>query len=79
MLLDMYISVISNPLNFAEARQPLDTVTDYLKDTILKEVDTITGQGKRTSKSQLYYATPAFQSRTKAELNGGKFGIGPFA
>lgn len=79
MLLDMYISVISNPLNFAEARQPLDTVTDYLKNTILKEVDTITGQGKRTSKSQLYYATPAFQSRTKAELNGGKFGIGPFA
>lgn len=79
MLLDMYISVISNPLNFAEARQPLDTVTDYLKDTILKEVDTITGQGKRTSESQLYYATPAFQSRTKAELNGGKFGIGPFA
>lgn len=79
MLLDMYMSVISNPLNFAEARQPLDAVTDYLKDTILKEVDTITGQGKRTSKSQLYYATPAFQSRTKAELNGGKFGIGPFA
>lgn len=79
MLLDMYISVISNSLNFAEARQPLDTVTDYLKDTILKEVDTITGQGKRTSKSQLYYATPVFQSRTKAELNGGKFGIGPFA
>lgn len=79
MLLDIYISVISNPLNFAEARQPLDTVTDYLKDTILKEVDTITGQGKRTSKSQLYYATPTFQSRTKAELNGGKFGIGPFA
>lgn len=79
MLLDMYISVISNPLNFAEARQPLDTVTDYLKDTILKEVDTITGQGERTSKSQLYYATPTFQSRTKAELNGGKFGIGPFA
>lgn len=79
MLLDMYISVISNSLNFAEARQPLDTVTDYLKDTILKEVDTITGQGKRTSKSQLYYATPAFQSRTKAELNGGKSGIGPFA
>lgn len=79
MLLDMYTSVISNPLNFAEVRQPLDTVTDYLKDTILKEVDTITGQGKRTSKSQLYYATPAFQSRTKAELNGGKFGIGPFA
>lgn len=79
MLLDVYMSVISNPLNFAEARQPLDTVTDYLKDTILKEVDTITGQGKRTSKSQLYYATPTFQSRTKAELNGGKFGIGPFA
>lgn len=79
MLLDVYISVISNPLNFAEARQPLDTVTDYLKDTILKEVDTITGQGKRTSKSQLYYATPTFQSRTKAELNDGKFGIGPFA
>lgn len=79
MLLDTYISVISNPLNFAEARQPLDTVTDYLKDTILKEVDTITGQGKRTSKSQLYYATPTFQSRTKTELNGGKFGIGPFA
>ena len=27
----------------------------------------------------IYYATPTFQSRTKAELNGGKFGIGPFA
>lgn len=79
MLLDMYLSVISNPMNFAEARQPLDTVTDYLKDKILKDVDKLTGQGKRTSKSQLYFATPAFQSRTKAELNGGKFGIGPFA
>lgn len=66
-------------MNFAEARQPLDTVTDYLKDKILKDVDKLTGQGKRTSKSQLYFATPAFQSRTKAELNGGKFGIGPFA
>lgn len=79
MLLDMYLSVISNPMNFAEARQPLDTVTDYLKDKILKDVDKLTGQGKRTSKSQLYYTTPAFQSKTKAELNGGKFGIGPFA
>lgn len=79
MLLDMYLSVISNPMNFAEARQPLDTVTDYLKDKILKDVDKLTGQGKRTSKSQLYFSTPAFQSRTKAELNGGKFGIGPFA
>lgn len=66
-------------MNFAEARQPLDTVTDYLKDKILKDVDKLTGQGKRTSKSQLYFSTPAFQSRTKAELNGGKFGIGPFA
>lgn len=79
LLLDMYISVISNPLNFAEARQPLDTVTDYLKGTILKEIDEITGQTKRSSTSQLYYTTPAFQSRTKTELNGGKFGIGPFA
>lgn len=79
MLLDMYLSVISNPMNFAEARQPLDTVTDYLKDKILKDVDKLTGQGKRTSKSQLYFSTSAFQSRTKAELNGGKFGIGPFA
>lgn len=79
MLLDMYLSVISNPMNFAEARQPLDTVTDYLKDKILNDVDKLTGQGKRTSKSQLYFSTPAFQSRTKAELNGGKFGIGPFA
>ena len=79
MLLDMYLSVISNPMNFAEARQPLDTVTDYLKDKILKDVDKLTGQGKRTSKSQLYFSTPAFQSRTKAELNGSKFGIGPFA
>lgn len=79
MLLDMYLSVISNPMNFAEARQPLDTVTDYLKDKILKDVDKLTGQGKRTSKSQLYFSTPAFQSRTKTELNGGKFGIGPFA
>ena len=79
LLLDMYLSVISNPMNFAEARQPLDTVTDYLKDKILKDVDNLTGQGKRQSKSQLYFATPAFQSRTKAELNGGKVGIAPFA
>lgn len=79
LLLDMYLSVISNPMNFAEARQPLDTVTDYLKDKILKDVDNLTGQGKRQSKSQLYFATPAFQSRTKSELNGGKVGIAPFA
>lgn len=79
LLLDMYLSVISNPINFAEARQPLDVVTDYLKNNILKDVDALTGQTKRSSKSQLYYTTPAFQSRTKAELNGGKVGIGPFA
>lgn len=79
LLLDMYLSVIANPLNFSEARQPLDVVTDYLKNDILKDVDALTGQTKRSSKSQLYYVTPAFQSRTKAELNGGKVGIGPFA
>lgn len=79
LLLDMYLSVISNPLNFSEARQPLDVVTDYLNKHILIDVDDLTGQTKRANGSQLYYATPAFQSRTKAELNGGKVGIGPFA
>lgn len=76
----MYISVISNVNNFSEVRQPLDTVTDYLKNHILADVDNLTGAKKKDSKaSALYFATPQFQSRTKAELSGGKNGIAPFA
>lgn len=79
-LLDMYISVISNVNNFSEVRQPLDTVTDYLKNHILADVDNLTGAKKKDSKaSALYFATPQFQSRTKSELSGGKNGIAPFA
>lgn len=79
-LLDMYISVISNVNNFSEVRQPLDTVTDYLKNNILADVDNLTGAKKKDSKaSALYFTTPQFQSRTKAELSGGKNGIAPFA
>lgn len=78
-LIEMYMAVIGNIDNFAETRLPLDTTTDYLKDNILKEVDELSGVGKRKIDSPLYYLTPQFQSRTKDELNGGKAGIGPFA
>lgn len=78
-LLDMYLAVISNPLQYAEAKQPLDTVTAYLTGKVLTHIDGLHGEGARVVNKQLYYASPSFQSRVKAELNGGKFGIGPFA
>lgn len=78
-LLDMYLAVITNANTFNEVRQPLDTVTDYLKNHILSVVDSLTQQSKASTSSPLYYVTPQFQSKTKAELSGGKRGIGPFA
>ena len=78
-LLDMYLAVITNANTFNEVRQPLDAVTDYLKDHILSVVDSLTQQSKASTSSPLYYVTPQFQSKTKAELSGGKRGIGPFA
>lgn len=78
-LIDMYIASISNPLQYAESKQPLDTVTDYLVKKVLADIDNIHGEGKKVVNKQIHYATPSFQSSVKAELNGGKFGIGPFA
>lgn len=78
-LLDMYLAVLTNANTFNEVRQPLDTVTDYLKNHILSVVDSLTQQSKASTSSPLYYVTPQFQSKTKAELSGGKRGIGPFA
>lgn len=78
-LLDMYLAVITNANTFNEVRQPLDAVTDYLKNHILSVVDSLTQQSKASTSSPLYYVTPQFQSKTKAELSGGKRGIGPFA
>ena len=78
-LLDMYLAVLTNANTFNEVRQPLDAVTDYLKDHILSVVDSLTQQSKASTSSPLYYVTPQFQSKTKAELSGGKRGIGPFA
>ena len=75
----MYLAVITNANTFNEVRQPLDTVTDYLKNHILSVVDSLTQQSKASTSSPLYYVTPQFQSKTKAELSGGKRGIGPFA
>lgn len=75
----MYLAVITNANTFNEVRQPLDAVTDYLKDHILSVVDNLTQQSKASTSSPLYYVTPQFQSKTKAELSGGKRGIGPFA
>ena len=75
----MYLAVLTNANTFNEVRQPLDTVTDYLKNHILSVVDSLTQQSKASTSSPLYYVTPQFQSKTKAELSGGKRGIGPFA
>lgn len=74
-LLDCLLSVITNPLNIAETRVPLDVSTDNVK-YFLKYIDKV---AKDSNTNSIKYLTPKFQSDTRKSLIGGKKGIGPFA
>lgn len=75
-LLDMYMTVLTDNSNVNETRATLDAVTDYLKGTVLKNVD-----GNIETDLDIPYAdlSPAFQLSKKYEYTGGKNGIAPFA
>lgn len=77
-LLDLYIASISNPLQYSESKQPLDAVTSYLTDKILKDIDSLQSTEKKKM-PQLYNATPGFQNKTKADLIAGKTNLGAVA
>ena len=77
-LLDLYIASISNPLQYSESKQPLDAVTSYLTDKILKDIDNLQSTEKKKM-PQLYNATPGFQNKTKADLIAGKTNLGAVA
>lgn len=77
-LVELFIASISNPLQYSETRQPLDAVTDYLKDKVLGSIDELQTREK-AKMPQLYYATPAFQNITKADLISGKQNLGAMA
>lgn len=79
MLLDMCIASISNPLQYAESKQPLDAVTSYLTGKILKDIDNLSGNVEENVADQIYYASPSFQNKTKDDLISGKSHLGVFA
>lgn len=75
-LLDMYMTMLTDNSNVNETRATLDDTTDYLKKTILKNVD-----GEVEIEVDEAYAdlTPTFQLDKKYEYTYGKDGIAPFA
>lgn len=75
-LLDMYMTVLTDDSNVNETRATLDAVTDYLKGTVLKNVDGNVGTELDIPYGDL---SPSFQLSKKYEYTGGKNGIGPFA
>lgn len=66
-------------MHYSEVRQPLDAATNYLKHKILADVDRLVGNETNIPNSNLYTATPQFQSKTRMELLTGKANLGVFA
>jgi len=76
-LLDTFHAVLTDPNNIQETRQPLDTVTDELKGSILKDIENLSPSEKDSYAFK--YLTPAFQSQKKEEFITSKSGIAPYA
>jgi len=76
-LLDVMMAAITETTTVNETRQPLDTVTDELKNVVLKDIESLTENKKNLTPFNT--ATPSYQSRKKSEYAGGKSGIAPFA
>lgn len=76
LLLDTYLSVLTDKKNVDETRLPLDKVTGIIKEEILPIVD---GKGKLGDRIPFRELSPTYQMNKKYEYSGGKTGIGPFA
>lgn len=74
-LLGNYITIISDPKNFADARASIDVITNRLGDQLLPLVR----ESFEDYRSGGYELLPTFQSNTKREFKTGKDGISPFA
>jgi hypothetical protein len=76
LLLDTYMTVLTDKKTVDQTRLPLDKVTGIIKDEILPIVD-----GVRESKGIIPFKelSPTYQMNKKYEYSGGKTGIGPFA
>lgn len=57
----------------------MDAVTSYLTKKVLADIDNLSGNTMEKERSQIYYATPAFQNSTKDDLISGKLHLGVFA
>lgn len=76
-IIDCMAAIISDPDSFMEARMPLDTVTDKLKNDILKHIDSFNASTK--SNSPLRFVSPSYHTDKKVEYSTGKRNLGPFA
>lgn len=76
LLLDTYLSVLTDKKNVGETRLPLDKVTGIIKNEILPIVD---GKSKVSQIIPYRELSPTYQMNKKYEYAGGKTGIGPFA
>lgn len=76
LLLDTYLSVLTDKKNVDKTRLPLDKVTGIIKEEILPIVD---GKGKLGDRIPFRELSPTYQMNKKYEYSGGKTGIGPFA
>lgn len=74
-LLGNYITIISDPKNFSDARASIDTITNRVGDVLLPLVR----ESFEDYRSGGYELLPSFQSNTKREFKTGKDGISPFA
>ena len=76
LLLETYLTVLTDNKNVDETRLPLDKVTDIIKGEILPIVDGVNAHKEFIPLSEV---SPTYQMNKKYEYSGGKTGIGPFA
>lgn len=76
LLLETYLTVLTDSKNVDETRLPLDKVTGILKDEVLSIVDSGRVKGEFVPMNEL---SPTYQMNKKYEYSGGKTGIAPFA
>ena len=76
-IIDCMAAIVSDPDSFMEARMPLDTVTDKLKNEILKHIDSFSTTAK--TNSPFKFVSPSYHTDKKVEYSTGKRNLGPFA
>ncbi len=76
LLLETYLTVMTDTKNVDETRLPLDKVTNTVKGEVLRIVD---GPKKESEHIPFREISPTYQMNKKYEYAGGKTGISPFA